>query len=330
MSGVGFSPAGALGQTFRKFLFRRVAVIIVAPMQTRRTVLLVQFLAALCLFSFAGAAWAQAPRAYSESPLPPPTGYVNDYAEVIDQATQARMETILTNLKERADIQFAVVTVPTTGDVPIFDYSLSVARGWGIGSNQGERNGLLLLVAVNDRKYQVQVSRHLEGDLPDGLVGEIGRRMREPFRAGDYGQGLMNAVQTFVATLAEKRGFSIEGIDQSYAYRQPASGRERRAREPRGNLSLTTCCCFAVVGLIVLASFLGGRGGRGGRRGGGGGGGGWFNALLIANLLSGLASSGRGSSGWGGGGGSSGWGGGGFGGFGGGGDFGGGGAGGSW
>jgi uncharacterized protein len=298
-------------------------------MQTRRTLSLAACFAFLYLVCCAGHAVAQVK---PQSPLPAPTGWVNDYAEAIDPATEERMETILTNLKERANIEFAVVTVKTTEGRPIFDYSLAVARGWGIGSSEGEKKGLLMLVAIDDRKYQVQVSRHLEGDLPDGLVGELGRRMREPFRAGDYSRGMMDAVQTFVATMAEKQNFSIEGIDQRYVYR-PTATNTRRTRPKGGqvgSLGLGTCCLIAFVVIILFSMFSGRRGGGGGF---GGGGGGCLNALLLANLFSGLGG-GRSSSGWGGGGGS-GWGGGGgggggFGGFGGGGDFGGGGAGGDW
>ncbi|MBA2340736.1 MAG: TPM domain-containing protein [Pyrinomonadaceae bacterium] len=259
------------------------------------------------------------------SPLPSPTGYVNDYAGVIDAATKSRIETILTNLDSRAKIEFSVVTVPTTGGQDIFDYSLAVMRGWGIGS--ADKGGLLLLIAVNDRKYFTQVSRHLEGDLTDSVVGEVGRRMREPFRAGNYSQGIMTAVQTLVATLAEKRGFSVEGIDQSYAYR----GRQRPSNGGDApQASLGTCCIIFVV-LMFLLLFLS-RNRRGGGGFGGGGGGGLLNLLLLGQILNSGRSSG--SSGWGGGdfGGSSGWGGGdGGGGFsGGGGDAGGGGAGGDW
>jgi uncharacterized protein len=296
-------------------------------------------LAVVCLLAAAGAALAQGePRAYSQSPLGPPTGYVNDTANVIDPATQDRLEALLTELKNAGGIEFAVVTVPTTGDTPIFDYTLSVARGWGIGAKEAQSKGAILLVAVNDRKYFMQVSRHLEGDLPDGLIGEVLRqKLREPFRAGDYGKGLTDAVQTFAATLAEKQGFTLTGVNQSQAYRPPArTRREPRARVRQGGgIGIGACCCLAaVVGLLLLSIGGRGRGGRGGR-GGWGGGGGLLNALLLANIFSSLGGSGRGSSsGWGGfgggGGSSSGWGGGGFGGFGGGGDFGGGGAGGDW
>ncbi|HKP12208.1 MAG TPA: TPM domain-containing protein, partial [Blastocatellia bacterium] len=272
-------------------------------------------------------------------PLAQPEGfykYVTDNANVIDAGTKERLATILNRLKERADIEFAVVTVPTTGDQDIFGYSLSLARGWGIGSNEGEKNGLLLVVAVNDRKWQVQVSRHLEGDMPDTLAGQIARQRLVPqFRQNNYGQGISDFVQAVIATLAEKRGFQLEGIDQSYAYRAPVRRTtQTRAREA-GGVSVGTCCAIIVVVIILLALVSKGRGGRGGRGGwGGGGGGGWLSSILIANAIGNAMSGGRhSSSGWGGGGGSdSGWGGGGggFGGFGGGGDFGGGGAGGDW
>ena len=291
------------------------------------------------LVASAGAVRAQNARAYTEAPLPAPEGfykYVTDNANVIDPASKERLATILNRLKERADIEFAVVTVPTTGDEDMFEYSLKLARGWGIGSKEGEKNGLLLVVAVNDRKWRVQVSRHLEGDMPDGLAGEIARQRLVPqFRQNNYGQGINDFVQAVVATLAEKRGFQLEGIDQSYAYRAPVQRtRPTRARES-SSIGVGACCLIVIV-IIILFSLAGGRrGGRGGRGGGwgGGGGGGWLTSVLIANAIGSAINSGRqSSSGWGGGGGS-GWGGGGgggFGGFGGGGDFGGGGAGGDW
>jgi uncharacterized protein len=255
----------------------------------------------------------------SPIPLPEPFTPIVDNAGVIDPATRKRLETIYINLKQRADIEFAVVTVPTTGDQDIFNYSLAVARGWGIGSKEGEKSGLLLVVAVNDRKYFTQVSDHLEGDLPDGLVGQIQRERLVPqFKRGDYSQGIYDTIQAYVATLAEKRGFSIEGIDQRYAYR---GTRQEPGPFGAAGKSPASCCGLIIVVVIiilVLAAI---------KRGGGGG---CLNLLVLGSLFSG----GRG--GWGGSG--SGWSGGGFGGggggfgggFGGGGSFGGGGAGGSW
>ena len=79
---------------------------------------------------------AIAQTAKSPIPLPSPFTPIVDYAHVIDPETRKKLESIYVNLKERANIEFAVVTVDTTGDQDIFDYSLAVARGWGIGSSR--------------------------------------------------------------------------------------------------------------------------------------------------------------------------------------------------
>jgi uncharacterized protein len=265
-----------------------------------------------------------------QSPLPNPTGYVNDYAGVIDGATRDRLETTLGNLDREQQIQFAVVTIATTDGQDIFDYSLAVARGWGIGSRDTNKPSLLLLVAIQDRKYFTQVSRHLEGDLPDGLVGQIQREQLVPaFRRQDYGKGLSDTVATYIETVAVKNGFSTDNIFPQGSGRPPV----RSAPEGSNWRGLILIGVFIIVVMVVIG-FLSSRGrnGRNGRHGGRRGDGG-----LTLLLLSLLANRGRGggSSGWMGGGfggfgGGGGSGGGGFGGFGGGGDFGGGGAGGSW
>jgi uncharacterized protein len=242
----------------------------------------------------------------AESPIPLPSPFtpVVDNANVIDPETRTKLESIYRNLQQRADIQFAVVTVDTTGDRDIFEYSLAVYRSWGIGSKTND--GFLLLVAVKDRKYYTQVGYHLEGDLNDGLVGELQRQYLVPqFKKGNYNQGIYDTVQAYVATLAQKRGFTVEGIDQNYAYREPAKG------QPRNSGKFNTSCCTLLIILGVILILLSAARGGGGR--GRGGGGGWWSAFLLSSLLS---SSGR-SSGWGGS--SSGWSGGGFGGGGGGG-----------
>src|SRR5437660_81141 len=234
-----------------------------------------------------------------QSPLPKPTGYVNDYAGVIDSATKEQLETTLRNLDRQQQIQFAVVTIDTTGGQDIFDYSLAVARGWGIGSKDTTKPSLLLLVAIKDRKYFTQVSRHLEGDLPDGLVGQIQRERLVPaFKAGDYGKGLADTIDTYITTVASKNGFSTDKIF--------APGETVTPRGSRGNnLSwLSPLIVFSTIAIIVIVMLLiRGSGGRGGR---GGGGKGWL-ALLLLNMLmnsgrgSGSGSCGRNSGGFGGG-----------------------------
>jgi uncharacterized protein len=294
--------------------------------------LISKFRFAFLVIAFATLAWFSGPGVHAQPttqspiPLPQPFTPVVDNSNVIDPDTRRRIEAIYKNLKERADIEFAVVTVPTTGDRDIFEYSLDVARGWGIGSKEGEQNGFLLLVAVNDRKYFTQVSRHLEGDLNDGLVGQIQRERLVPqFKKGNYSQGIYDTIQSYVATLAEKRGFTVEGIDQSYAARE-RSTRGRPVGQPAAGLR-SSCGTVAVIIVIVIFIIIS-------MKRGGSGGSGCLNLFLLGSLLNSGSRGGWGgsSSGWGGGGfGGGGGGGGGFGGgFGGGGDFGGGGSGGSW
>jgi uncharacterized protein len=271
----------------------------------------------------------------SPVPLPVPFNPIVDNAGVIDAETRQRLEAIYLGLKERANIEYSVVTVDTTGGQDIFDFSLAVARGWGIGSKDGDKASFLLVVAIQDRKYFTQVSRHVEGDLNDGLVGQIQReRLVPPFRQSNYSKGILDTIQAYVATLGAKRGFSVEGIDQRYAYRERPPQQAVPAQRTLG----TVCVGIAILVFIVfLLSSASRRGGRGRRGGGGCGGGGCLDALFWGSLFSNFGGGNRGwgsSSGWGGGGfggGGFGGGGGGFGGgFGGGGDFGGGGAGGSW
>lgn len=274
------------------------------------------------------------PTPQSPVPLPVPFNPIIDNAGVIDADTRLRLESIYRGLKQHG-IEYAVLTVNTTGGRDIFDYSLAVGRGWGIGSKEGDRASFLLVVAIQDRDYFTQVSRHIEGDLPDGLIGQIQRERLVPaFRQDNYSKGIFDTIQAYVATLGAKRGFSVEGIDQRYAYRQRAPQREVRESPKLGSVCTGIIIVAVVLLLLMSASRRGRRGGWGG-----GGGGGCLQALLFANLFSNFGGGRRGSSGWGGGsfgggggfGGFGGGGGGGFGGgFGGGGDFGGGGAGGSW
>ncbi|MEO7505591.1 MAG: TPM domain-containing protein, partial [Pyrinomonadaceae bacterium] len=214
-------------------------------------------------------------------------------------------------------IEMAIVTVKTTGDQDIFDYSLALARGWGIGSKEDDNPGLLMLIAVDDRKYFTQVSRDMEGDLPDGAKGQLERKYLVPaFKEQRYSDGISDTIEAFISRLQEQRNFQLSG----------ETAPTPRSRTKSSGLTAGKLCLGAIV-IIVILIFLG----IGSRRGGGGGGG-LLNALLIGSLLSnvgrGGSSSDWGSGGFGGGGGS----GGGFGGggFGGGGDFGGGGGGGSW
>jgi uncharacterized protein len=277
---------------------------------------------------------------FADLQLPASQGLLNDFAGKLSPANKQQIEMLLRSFRDRTGIEIAVVTIPFDDmqGYPIEDYALRLGREWGVGRDS-EKRALLLLVAIkppdNQGMYhggtRLEVSRHLEGDVPDILAGELIRKMRDDFSAGRFDQAITTGTQTILATLAQRLGVSMDGIDPSQAARQPVRQPARARGRSGGGISLFT---IVIIGFVLFAIirglFGGGRGGGGGRWGGIG-----SNWLLWAILFG----SGRGGGGWGsfGGGGDSGWGGGGgsggggdFGGFGGGGDFGGGGASDSW
>ncbi|HSK73962.1 MAG TPA: TPM domain-containing protein [Pyrinomonadaceae bacterium] len=286
----------------------------------------------LLLCSAAAFSQNEQPFSINESPLPAPTGFVNDYANVIDADTKQRLETRLQALKQNTNppVEIAVAVVRTTGDRPIFDYSLAVARGWGIGTKNDDNPSALLFVAIDDRKYFTQVSRDLEDELPDGLVGSLQRQHLVPeFRKGNYSKGISDTIEAYVRAIEQKQS------GQPVTTGENEQKEENRGAQRGGGCNFMVCLIILFILMIIIFSRgSGGRGGGGNRRGGGGFGGGggalpWIIGSIVASELSkgGRSSSGGwgGSSGWGGGSSGGGWGG-----FGGGGDFGGGGAGGDW
>ena len=145
-----------------------------------------------------------------KSPLPPPEGFVNDYAGVFDGESKASMESFLSELRDKAEIEFALVTIETTEGRPISDYSLDVAKGWGVGAKDTSKGGgLILLLATKDHEWRLQVSRGLEKDLPDDECKRLGDESAELYRKGLYAEGLTKYVNALVSKLEEARGFKL-------------------------------------------------------------------------------------------------------------------------
>jgi uncharacterized protein len=285
---------------------------------TRKLLLTVLSTATLLIAAFSSFAQNQ-PWSQNTSPLPAPTGMVNDYANVLDAGTKQQLEQKLTSFRDTTNpkVELAVAIVKTTGDRDIFDYSLAVARGWGIGSKEDNNPSALLFIAIDDRKYFTQVSRDLEGDLPDGAVGTIQRQYLVPeFKKANYGKGISDTIDAYISTIRNKGNAPVAVTTPTPVRSSSSSG---------GSIFGPLCCMGIILLWIFISFFRGNRGSGGGSHWGGGGGFGGALPWIVGGIISNLGSSSSGSSSsWGGGGG------GGFGGFGGGGDFGGGGSGGSW
>ncbi len=265
----------------------------------------------------------------SRSPLPPPTSPIMDYADVVDEETEKRIETKLIEFRDSSSptVELAVAIVKTTGDIPIFDYSLAVARGWKMGTTKEDNPAALLLVAIEDRKYFTQVDYDLEDELPDGIVGSLQRQFLVPeFKQGNYGKGIEDTIDAYIATIRAKQAGEANPFAES--------------EEDQDDVSVSTgidsddiTCC--IIGLIAFIIFIVVTIRRASKNAGSSGGGrpdyasaaGEVAIDVVGGLiLGGLLGGGSGSSSsdsWGGSSGD-------WGGFGGGGDFGGGGSGGSW
>jgi uncharacterized protein len=236
--------------------------------------------------------------------LPKPTDYVSDLAHVLSPETVARLDRICGQLDDsQANAQVAVVTVQTLDGEDAAEYSDQLETKWKMG-RKGSDRGVLILLAVGDHKRRIEVGYGLEGILPDGKIGDIGREMVPQLRANDFDGAVTLAVDEIAQVIAADAKVTLD--EEPAMAARPA----RQQHASAGQVILIIIVLIFFGGFFVLrllASFgmlLGGWG-RGPWIGGGGFGGGGFG-------------------GGGGGGGGSG-----FGGFGGG-SFGGGGAGGDW
>ncbi|NLA59360.1 MAG: TPM domain-containing protein [Firmicutes bacterium] len=133
--------------------------------------------------------------------LPKPVGFVNDFAQLIDQRTRMELNDIAERLRDKQGIEIAVVTVATTQPETPKQYATKLFNEWGIGGP--EDSGLLILLALEDREIQVEVGYGLEGVLPDGNVGAILDDAVIPyFVEGDYSKGLLEGTKAFAQALS--------------------------------------------------------------------------------------------------------------------------------
>jgi uncharacterized protein len=244
-----------------------------------------------------------------------PSNYVNDFAGVLDAATQTRLNDLCHQVEQKAQAQLAVVTVKSLDGQDRVSYAVTLYQKFGIGT-KGKDRGVLVLLATGDRKYQIQVGYGLEPILPDGKVGGFGRETVPLLKSGDYAGAVTLMTARVASVIAQDAGVTLDNQPQlAPARRRPALG--------GGPPAIVVILIIIFVVIPILRAIFGGGG-----RGGGGG----LGFLLGMLLGGGGGGFGRGG-GYGGGGfggfGGGGGGGGGFGGFGGG-STGGGGAGGSW
>lgn len=252
------------------------------------------------------AVWLAATPALAQSAprFPALTGRVVDRADLISAETEAALTTKLEALERDTTDQVVVVTLPDLQGYPIEDYGYQLGRAWGIGQS-GKNNGVLLIIARDERKVRIEVGYGLEPVLTDALSALIIHNdILPPLREGDYDRGVTAGVDAINTQLR---------LDPA-----EAQARAAVAERPASSAPIGPAVLIAVVFLFLLLGLISSASRRGRRRSSSG-----LGPILIWAASEAMRNSGRGGGGWGGGGGGGGFGGGG-------GSFGGGGASGGW
>lgn len=196
---------------------------------------------------------------------------VNDYASVIDASSRQELDAMIRALQQASGDVVVVATIDTFqpfADVREYAVKMFENRGRGIGQADQD-NGLLVLVAVKDRRVWVEVGYGLEEFITDGFAGETSRQYMAPeFRDGNYGAGLVAGVGRIVARIAERRGVVLQGV-------RPTREREDDDDGLPFGVILTLFIFFMII--RAMAGTLGMRPRR--RRWGGGPWSGWHSGV---------------------------------------------------
>jgi uncharacterized protein len=140
--------------------------------------------------------------ALAEVQAPALSGRMVDQAGILTGAQESRLTARLKDLEDKTSIQLVVVTLPSLRGSPIEDWGLTLGRSWGIGQ-KGKDNGVLLIVAPNDRELRIEVGYGLEGTLPDATADAIIRNVIVPrFKSGAMADGISDGVDAIIAVLS--------------------------------------------------------------------------------------------------------------------------------
>jgi uncharacterized protein len=190
---------------------------------------------------------ALAATGYGRADLPMPQHYVEDYAIVIHDSDERSLNGVLQELEQKTGAQYIILTVLSTGGLPIEQFSIELVEKWKLGQ-KGKDNGMLFVLAKNDRKWRFEVGYGLEGFVTDQYCGRVGREVLVPYlRKEDYSRGIYEANLQIVRQIATEAGISLTGMPKI----TPVPVRDRRRGLP---------CCSALPILFFMILIFGGLG----------------------------------------------------------------------
>lgn len=141
-------------------------------------------------------------RIYAQN-FPKPEGFVNDFANLIDSETKQNLTKLAVIVKQNTGSEIAIVTIDNIGNYSIEEYAADLFKKWGIGE-KGKDNGILILLALKQRKVRIEVGYGLEGDFPDILANKYLEDYAIPyFKKGDYSKGFYALTYAIVNRFAK-------------------------------------------------------------------------------------------------------------------------------
>lgn len=145
--------------------------------------------------------------------IPQPQGWVNDFANVISSEYRDKLVTLIQELEEETSAEIGVVTVESISPYDEGQYARLLFDNWKPGK-KGKDNGVLVLLAIKERRWRIETGYGVEGILPDGLCGEIGRNYMVPyFKDAKYSEGLYYGVAAIADKLAKNANADISSLE---------------------------------------------------------------------------------------------------------------------
>lgn len=177
--------------------------------------------------------------------LPEFNDWIVDDANIISQNVKTQLKNYIIELEQKTSAEFAIVTIKSLENYPIEDYSIKLAEKWKVGK-KGKDNGLILLVAPNEKKIRIEVGYGLEGILPDGLIGTIIRQNILPeFKKENYEAGITSGALALIGIIAKNNNVTITGVPENYYN----TGKYKSSSPTSDLISLLifTVICFIII-----------------------------------------------------------------------------------
>ncbi len=211
----------------------------------KKIVLLISFLL------FTGYTVSAKPVSFKDILKTKPTGFVQDFAGILDTKTKEYIESLCRYVEKKSTIEIAIVSVPELEDYSIEEAAVELFEKWGIGK-KGKDNGLLFILSLNPRKVRIEVGYGLEGVIPDALAGRILDNYTLPyFKKNQFAKGTLLTSLALISTINKKLDLKLN-LDEADKYLEQNKVKKKRSSSAASILSLI----FFILILLFRGGFF--------------------------------------------------------------------------